>query len=367
VLVIGPTPPPFNGMSVATDLALQVLGKTVSVIHLDTADRRNLSNVGKVDFVNVFLAVKHAVKYLYLVLTKSPDFVYIPIAQEQLAFLRDAMFLVPARFLHKKVVIHLHGGYFDKFYRSSPRVMRWLVNYALGHSVRAVVLGDSLRNMFRGLLPQDRVRVIPNGIPDAFESNDISGDCSRPTILFLSTLMQEKGVFELIKALPGIAKDVPDMRAVFAGEWLRPQEQAAANNIIREFKMEPFVEFLGPVAPPFKHQILRAAHVFVMPTHYRNEGHPYVILEAMSAGLPIVSTAVGCIPETVLDGVNGFIIDPNNIDELIHRVVSLLSDKSLRNRMGRASRERFLGNYTLTRFAHDMHELFREINGVSPA
>src|SRR6266849_5885256 len=102
VLIIGPSPPPYNGMSIATELVLNAVRDEVSAVHLDTADRRGLSNVGKLDMVNILLAVYHGIKFLWLVTVKRPDIVYVQIAQDWLAFLRDCLFLVPARLLRKK-------------------------------------------------------------------------------------------------------------------------------------------------------------------------------------------------------------------------------------------------------------------------
>jgi glycosyltransferase involved in cell wall biosynthesis len=361
VLIIGSTPPPYNGMSVATELVLNALEDEFCVIHLDTADRRGLSNIGRIDLQNVVLAAYHGFKYLWSLLLKNPKIVYVPIAQDRLAFLRDSLFLIPARLLRKKVIVHLHGGYFATFYRSASASTQRLIRYCLGKSARAIVLGTSLGGMFEGILPAERIRVIPNGIPDYFGDRQWSAGQGRPTILYLSTLMKEKGAFDVLNALPAIAESVPNVRAVFAGEWYRPEEQRSAQGIVGDLKLESHVEFIGPVALPRKYEVLRQADVFVMPTYYKNEGHPFVILEAMSAGLPVVSTNAGCIAETVGDGVNGFIVEPGNKKEFAGRVVSLLTNDDLRRRMGEASRRRFLEHYTLDRFSSQMREVFREV------
>jgi glycosyltransferase involved in cell wall biosynthesis len=360
VLIIGATPPPHNGMSVATELVLKAVGDEFCVIHLDIADRRPLSNVGRIDVRNVLLAAYHGLKYLWLLLRKNPDIVYMPVAQDRLAFLRDSLFLIPARLLRRKVIVHLHGGYFATFYRSASAPMRSLIRYCLGKSARAIVLGTSLKNMFEGILPPERIRVIPNGIPDYFgDIRHHPNNGRRRTILFLSTLLKEKGILDVLSALPTIAELVPDVRAVFAGEWYRAEDQEAAQELVADLKLGSHVEFIGPVVPPRKFEVVRDADLLVMPT--KNEGQPFVILEAMSAGLPVVSTNVGCIPETVINEVNGFIVKPGNREELTRSVVSLLADDDLRRRMGEASRKRFLERYSLDRFSTQMKELLREV------
>jgi glycosyltransferase involved in cell wall biosynthesis len=359
VLIIGPSPPPYNGMSVATELLLNALGDEFCVMHLDTADRRGLSNVGRIDFRNVLLAAYHGFKYLLLLLLKNPKIVYVQIAQDQLAFLRDSLFLIPARLLGKKVIVHLHGGHFATFYRSASASTRRLIRYCLGRTARAIVLGRSLEGMFEGILPAERIRIIPNGIPDYFgDERCCVGDRHRSTVLFLSTLMREKGTLDVIAALPSIAERIPDVQAIFAGEWYRPEDRCVAQETINSLGLAAHVKFVGTVSPPFKHDLLSRADVFVLPSY--NEGQPYAVLEAMAAGLPVISSGVGCIPETVIDGENGFILKPGNKEALVAKLALLLGDHDLRKKMGEASRRRFLENYRFDRFAGDIGQVFKE-------
>lgn len=363
VLIIGPTPPPYNGMSVATGLVLEAFGGNISVIYLDTADHRDISNVGKIDFTNVLLAFQHGFKYLWLLMTERPEIVYVPIAQDSLPFLRDCLFLIPARLFRRKVVIHLHGGYFGTFFLNASSFMQRIIRYALGKADRAIVLGEVLGNAFNGVLPRDRVRVIPNGIPDLFKDHKReTRNGRRPTVLFLSTLMREKGTLDVLKALPAVAARVPDVQAIFAGEWFRAEDKELAQKLIHDLGLESCVKFIGPVAPSQKCEVLKSADLFVLPTCYKYEGHPYVILEAMSAGLPVISTAVGCIPETVLDGKSGFVLDPQSKETLAEKIALLLSVEHLRKGMGEASRMRFLELYTLDRFTAQMENVFKELS-----
>jgi glycosyltransferase involved in cell wall biosynthesis len=80
----------------------------------------------------------------------------------------------------------------------------------------------------------------------------------------------------------------------------------------------------------------------------------------MAAGLPVISSGVGCIPETVIDGENGFILKPGSKEDFVDKLVLLLDDEPLRKKMGEASRRRFLENYRFDRFAGDIGQVFRE-------
>jgi glycosyltransferase involved in cell wall biosynthesis len=288
----------------------------------------------------------------------------VQIAQNNLGFLRDCLFLIPARLIGKNVVVHLNGGYFGKFYKDASSVMRGIIRFALRRTARAVVLGDSLSDLFDGIIPRERVRVVPNGLEDKFAAwrNDASNG-HRSTVLFLSTLMEEKGALDVLRALPAAKERVPDIRVVFAGEWFRRSDREKAEQLVRDLHLESQVEFPGAVCGPFKYELLKSADIFVLPTAYPFEGHPFVILEAMSAGLPIISTKRACIPETVRDGIEGFLLDCGDTDALAERMARLIGDERLRRQMGRASRERFLEQYTLDRFAERMRSVFAEVLG----
>lgn len=361
LLIIGPSPPPYNGMSVATELVVKAVADNLTYVHLDTADRRGLSNIGKFELGNVLLAALHGTRYLWILLSRWPEAVYVPIAQAWLPFLRDCLFLIPAKLMRRKVIIHLHGGYFAKFYRETSPLVRWIIRYALRSVAFAIVLGKNVEGVFEGIIPAERIRMIPNGIPDLFARQaHPEKDHRRPAVLFLSTLMGEKGFLDLLCTLPLVRERFGEFRAIFAGAWYRQSDKEAAKRHVSRFELGPNVEFVGAVDPTKKQQLLENSDVLVFPTKYPFEGHPYVILEAMAAGLPIISTNWACIPEMVQDSLNGFLIEPGNTDELAEKLCLLLADGALRKKMGQASRERFLAEFTFEKFAERIRAVFEE-------
>jgi len=351
VIVVGPSPPPFNGMSVATQLILGNLQQNLEIFHLDTADRRGLQNVGKLEFTNIVLALLHGGKFLISLATFRPDLVYVPISQSRLPFLRDCLFLIPAKLLGRRTVVHLHGSDFRSFYESQPGWLRALVRFAIGGNGRAIVLGDRLIGMFQEILPASSISVVPNGIPDLFEGV-VTRKAGKPTVLFLSTLMKEKGVLDLVQAVPSVAERFPDCQFTFAGEWLREEEKQEAERFLRQHQLQGQVEFCGPVGPAAKKELLERASIFVLPSYH--EGQPFAILEALCASLPVVATDVGCVTDLVRDKQNGFIVDCGSPASLADRIAKLLSDARLRERMGAESRAVFLAQHTEKAFVKDL-------------
>ena len=96
------------------------------------------------------------------------------------------------------------------------------------------------------------------------------------------------------------------------------------------------------------------ADVFVFPTYYPFEGHPWVIVEAMAAALPIITTNQGCIKETVIDGKNGFIIPKKDPDAIAEKIICFITHPELRETMGNMSRKLYEENFTEKHFVQRM-------------
>jgi glycosyltransferase involved in cell wall biosynthesis len=240
--------------------------------------------------------------------------------------------------------------------------MRWLIRLTLERAT-AVVLGQSLISVFDGIIPRDRVHVVPNGVPDLLREEIRNSAGDRPfTVLYLSLLAREKGVFDVLRAIPLIIGRAHNCRFVFAGEWYRAEEMREASDVIRRLGIGQYVEFVGVAGPTAKVMLLNAADVFVLPSY--NEGQPCAILEAMSVGLPVITTNVGCIAETVIDGVNGFFVEEGSPVAIAEKVLLLHDEPAVMRRMQTASRKRFLSNYTMDEFKQRLARVFTECKQV---
>ncbi len=366
LLVIGPTPPPFHGPAVNTKALLEskIIAQRFCLVHVDTTDPRSIANIGKVDWVNIWLALKHGLSFLIALTYRRPDIVYLPISQNVLGFARDCLFMVPAILCGRKLVIHLRGSYFRQFYDSSPFPVKVLISWILRHTSRMIVLGENLCSLFDGLMPMKRVVVVPNGLDSS--PFDRLRQQVRPHlnthfhVTYLGTLMEEKGYRQVLQAIPKVLQKVPNVRFTLAGDFFRPQDRPYCERFIREHKLKDVVSLPGVVTGDDKIKLLLNSDVFVFPP-IAPEGLPMVILEAMAAGLPVITTDQGAIRETVIDGVNGFIVPKDDPEAIAGKIVLLLQDEGLRKRMGQAGRERFLKHYTLDRWAKDMVRVFQEV------
>jgi glycosyltransferase involved in cell wall biosynthesis len=224
----------------------------------------------------------------------------------------------------------------------------------------AVVLGPGGDRLFSGVIPPDRIVVIPNGLPDDAPEGEgavpVDDEVGGSRLLFLSTLMRGKGFLDVLSAMPAVLRLVPNARLTLAGDWFSDRDREEALRFLVDADLEQSVVLLGPVGPREKRALLSQSDVFVMPPRHI-EGMPYVLLEAMRAGLPVVSTPVGFIPSMVDDGRTGLLVRPGDPEALSQALVALLQDRPLREALGQAGREKFLNEFTFERWAEAMNRL----------
>src|SRR5579862_7006227 len=132
VLAIGPTPPPYHGVATfLRDLLDSRDLDGVELRHLDTSDRRDASNLGRWDAENVRLGLANLADLAGHCRRSDAGIVYLPLSQNAPAFLRDALFIVQARLMGKRVVVHLHGGYFRTLYEEQGGAFQAIVRGTL--------------------------------------------------------------------------------------------------------------------------------------------------------------------------------------------------------------------------------------------
>jgi len=299
------------------------------------------------------------VQCCYQVALKRPTIVYLNISQGTWGYIRDLGFLIPALVFQRKVVIHLRGSEFHVFFAAMPKFLRWVTRSVFKRVCRVIVLGHTLKHVFKDLVPNERIAVVPNGI-NYLEFGDVSlsAESFQPRILYLSSLRKRKGVFQIIEALPAIISRYPTVRVTFAGEWQSAEDKRAALALIQASGVDEHVEFVGEVTGREKIQLYRQHGVFVF-TPVEPEGLPWVLLEAMSAGLPVVTSNQGAISEVVEHGQTGYIVNPVP-KEIAGAICYLLDHHEEASRMGLSGRRRIERYFSEVEYMNGLERVFWE-------
>ncbi len=164
-------------------------------------------------------------------------------------------------------------------------------------------------------------------------------------------LVALKGIVHLLRAVASLRSQVPDLGLEIAGAG---PEQGALETETRRLGLTEVVAFLGWQTEV--EALMARWDVFALPS--LEEGFPIAGLEAMAAGLPVVGTTVGGIPELVEDGTTGYLVRPGDALALADCLRPLLLDQSLRQRMGEAGRLRVQEHFTAERMVGEISEIY---------
>jgi glycosyltransferase involved in cell wall biosynthesis len=362
VLIVGPTPPPYHGVAMAIQTLLDSkLHESFEVLHLDLADRRGIGHVNKPDFHDVVLFIRQWFRLLRLLFRYRPRIMYFVLSQSTIGVLRDSLFVWPARLFGAKVVAHLHGAGFQDWFVHRWFPMRWYVRALMKTIARAIVLGESLRSQFQGLVAPGHIAVVPNGIPDCGVGCTGTFRLRRRwRVLYLNTLNKMKGALVLLEAIALMAQQRADIEFVFAGPWSHDEHRREADAYIAAHQLAACITFTGQVAGEEKRALLHSADLFVFPG-IQQEGQPLVVLEAMAAGLPILFTNRGCLGETLRDGESGIEVPVGDAGALAAQIQRVLCRPDEMRRIGASARIKFEQEYTLDRHLNRMIALFDEV------
>jgi glycosyltransferase involved in cell wall biosynthesis len=371
VLVVGPTPPPFHGVATFTrDLLAEFQDAQFELLSLDTSDRRDTTNLGQWDPTNVQLGFANLSELAGRCLKSGVNIVYVPISQNPPAFIRDALFILEARALGCEVVIHVHGAYFKKMYEEphffgGDEVFRTLVRTTLKATSAAIVLAEEFRPMFKELLPDEKVFVVENGVPDcgAWEIRQARKRATGETLLYMGTLMRTKGVFGLIQAAAILRNSRPTLQLKIAGGWENDELRIETLRFIDRENLDACVHFVGTVSGHAKAEFLASGDIFCLPTQYKYEGQPLAILEALSGGLPVFATTHAALSSTAPDGFCGRLVNPKSSPaEMAATIGRMLDNRVDLENFSRNARKLYLEKYTLQACHARLREVFATVN-----
>jgi glycosyltransferase involved in cell wall biosynthesis len=248
-------------------------------------------------------------------------------------FFLDSALLLLAKVRRAPVILHIHGARFDQFLDSLNAPLGGLARWAARRADSVVVLSDDWQQRLAPRLPGARLAVVANGVP-GFPATSPQPASSTPRFLFLGNLCRRKGVHTLLDA---VETSIHPWQLDLAGGEEEPGFTAWTRAEIEKRGLSERVHVLGPIVGEAKARLLQQADGFVLPS--LAEGLPMALLEAMAARLPVVVTRVGAMPEVVRDGIEGYLIPPENPAALAKALDDLAEAPEKRLEMGRAASE----------------------------
>ena len=184
----------------------------------------------------------------------------------------------------------------------------------------------------------------------------------RLRILTVSRLVEKKGLEYLIKSIPVIIKDIPDLEFIIVGSG--PLNDSL-QQLVNPLNIDSYLKFKGDVSDSELFEYYNHADIFVLPCiiaeNGDRDGIPVSMMEAMAMEIPLVSTNISGIPELVKDDVSGIIIPPKDEKAISEALIKLLNNENLRNQMGKAGRQIILEKYNVEIECHKLMTMFRDV------
>ena len=337
VLMIGPGETVIGGITTLTRVVVPALERKVDLLYLPTVRTRPEKEGGKLSLRNVALAVSQHVRFLCARHRFHPHVIHIHTTQG-IAWLKDTFYVLVGRACGCRVVLHVHSADFDVLYGKRGRLMQAYTRKVMGLADAVIAVSSEWMRRLAQIVPADRVFAFRNCITvNAHVLRRPHPSNGNARALFLGTIGPRKGAFDLLEAMRRLRSRGCSLQLWIAGDEQRKGDLIAAQTWLEESQLEDTCQLVGVVRGERKAQLLSEASLFVLPSH--NEGLPMAILEALAAGLAIVATPVGGIPEVVKDGYNGFLVAPGDVEALAERLATLADDRHLREVMGHRSRE----------------------------
>lgn len=228
--------------------------------------------------------------------------------------------------------------------------------YVISKIPNIIVQTSSIKNII-SKWTKSKTYIVPSGI-EYEEIKKIQSDSllnESEDIFIVVNLENIKGVDILIKAVPRVTKSIPNLSVCIGGSGPQENELKA---LVKKLNLEDHVKFLGFISEEDKYRYYKACKIVVVPSRW--DCQPFAPLDAAASGKPVVASRIGGIQNTVEDGKTGFLFEPENMEDLAEKIITLLKDEELRKKMGSTAKEK-AKSYDWKKIAERTVEIYKEV------
>lgn len=320
--------------------------------------RRNAFTSSKI--CSLFKHFLNAVQIKNTIKKLRPDIIHIHSFDYIHPFFLALQFLL--KNIHANIVISTWGtdvvpneGELSGWDKFSKRLL-------LSRAAKITATSQFLASRTAGLTGKNRhIHVIPFGV-DCQMFQPVTDDISRPhsniRLSFIKHLKPKYGPDYLIKAMALILAKHKNVELVMAGAGEMKKDLIQLAKLLNIYSQ---IRFTGPIPHQHVPLLLSQTDIFVMPSIFHNETFGVAAVEAQAMGIPVVATNVGGVPEAVVHGVTGILVEPKSEQDLAEAILRLIENPELRMQMGKAGRQHVLDKYDWNVDVTAMEELYLSI------
>lgn len=359
ILFLSPSMQGKGGVVEFCRMLVANLGSDFEVDHLTVANRPGvrspLKRVGHF-FGDYFRLRKKLKGSQYSLCHLNPSF-------RILALLRDGIYLrLIHRFYPGRILVTFHGWdgrLFEKITKNS--FLRAFLKNTIGKARMILVLSGKFKSQLEEMgYPPEKINVITTMYEGNFSdrTRGDEGSRKRTNLVFVSRFIRCKGALiaaETVKLL--VEQGYKDIFTTFAGDG---PEWEGLRHFVQKNRLGDYIGMPGFVRDVEKQKIFEEGDIFLFPT-YCQEGCPIVLLEAMGAGMAVVSTPMGAIPDIVKQNKNGFLVEGQNPQDFAEKIRSLLDNRELMQKFQIQNQEEAKLKYQADKVTQKIESFYHEM------
>lgn len=314
------------------------------------------SYINKNFFINFFYFFSAYIRIIFYLICRKIDIAHIHMSYKG-SFVRANILVCLIKKFNIPVIIHLHGSEFKKWYDTLDNSQSNKVRAFLKTIDYLIVLGDKWKDSILKIEPETNIIVIKNSV----KKLNFSVNWNEPvTILFLGVLIKRKGVSDLIKAYSkAVSMLEHETKLIIAGSG---SEEEKLKTEVSKYNLDNRVVFTGWINGEEKNDILKKSQLMILPSY--NEGLPISILEALSIGMPVISTDVGSISEAVINEYNGYLFNPGCVEELAKLIIKIVNDKQAWRKLSLNAQDIASREFSEKVFFDRLNRLYKKVEKI---
>ena len=372
-------PPPIHGSSV---IGLSIkestkLNNNFTCNYINLLASKSIAESGIISINKILTFVITWFKLLIIIIKKRPRLCYFALSTTGSAFFKDFLLVALLKIFRIKLIYHLHNKGIS-IHQQKP-IYRFCYSIAF-KKTEVIILSKRLYSDIESFVPEHNVHICPNGMIDQVsnckfdilppktkilsldkpdlckQQRQVSNEVVK--ILFLSNLIESKGVYLLLDACALLTERQIPFECNFVGGEGDISYHQFYERVIK-LDLTKQVNYLGKKYGIDKNNIFSDTDIFVFPSYYETFG--LVNLEAMQHSKPVISTIEGGIPDIVVDNLTGFLIKKNDVISLANKLEILIMNPDLRKKMGIAGRKKYDEEFTLEIFENRLIKILQQV------
>ncbi len=362
ILFIMHYPPPIHGATIVGNQIKnsKCIKDEFECIFIKIKSSNTLADIGKINPIKLYFAAELYVKVFWALLTFRPQKIYFTANIKSLPFYRDILISILWKFysIFKNVDIFYH--YHIKGVNSFVSLSRWnlMLTRFFINDVNLILLSKLLKKDFECIHSYKKIFFLHNGIKDMMKKMSFEDyieskytEVQPIHVLYLSNMIKSKG-YDFVLDLANKTRD-QTVHYHFARSWPNSENKKDFFEFIEKNELVKSVTYHGFIIGDEKLKLLKKAHLFILPT--RNDTFSLSILEALSYGIPIITTNQGSLP-IMIDKESGIILD--DVTDL-EKALVYAKTNFINQQTAVYCRKRYLDHFTVENFESNLIDILK--------